>query len=405
MPTATQTVSAGTPVLQAQATPPAADADAAPPIEAEATPVTIEGAPREWRAVGVAVVVLAAVAAIALLRWAEAFFVPFIAGILIAYALRPVVALLERFRLPRVLSASAVLVLVVAGLGGGIYALGDDFERAMATLPDAARKIRLVLEQSRRDPRSPIAHVQEAAKELEKAASDQPAPKRPAPAPPARVDELGVGTQMQQFVLKQATSALAVLVEIGLAVLLAFFVLLAGDSFRRKLMHFVGPSLARKRMTIEMLQEIDRHVQRYISVTMVTNIAIGCAVALLAAAVGLDHAVSWGVAAGLLHLVPYVGAAVAAAALAAGGLVQFGTLPSAAVLGAGTLVLAAAIGMIFQTWLQSRASHVNAVALFVGLLFFGWLWGGWGLVLGAPLIAIAKTIADRVAEPLGDLLA
>ena len=219
------------------------------------------------------------------------------------------------------------------------------------------------------------------------------------------MDELGVGTQMQQFVLKQATSALAVLVEIGLAVLLAFFVLLAGDSFRRKLMHFVGPSLARKRMTIEMLQEIDRHVQRYISVTMVTNIAIGCAVALLAAAVGLDHAVSWGVAAGLLHLVPYVGAAVAAAALAAGGLVQFGTLPSAAVLGAGTLVLAAAIGMIFQTWLQSRASHVNAVALFVGLLFFGWLWGGWGLVLGAPLIAIAKTIADRVAEPLGDLLA
>ena len=405
MPTATQTVSAGTPVLQAQATPPAADADAAPPIEAEATPVAIEGVPREWRAVGVAVVVLAAVAAIALLRWAEAFFVPFIAGILIAYALRPVVALLERFRLPRVLSASAVLVLVVAGLGGGIYALGDDFERAMATLPDAARKIRLVLEQSRRDPRSPIAHVQEAAKELEKAASDQPAPKRPAPAPPARVDELGVGTQMQQFVLKQATSALAVLVEIGLAVLLAFFVLLAGDSFRRKLMHVVGPSLARKRMTIEMLQEIDRHVQRYISVTMVTNIAIGCAVALLAAAVGLDHAVSWGVAAGLLHLVPYVGAAVAAVALAAGGLVQFGTLPSAAVLGAGTLVLAAAIGMIFQTWLQSRASHVNAVALFVGLLFFGWLWGGWGLVLGAPLIAIAKTIADRVAEPLGDLLA
>jgi predicted PurR-regulated permease PerM len=405
MPTATQTVSPETPVLQAQATPPAADADAAPPIEAEATPVAIEGAPREWRAVGVAVVVLAAVAAIALLRWAEAFFIPFVAGILIAYALRPIVAALDRLGLPRILSASVVLVLVVAGLGGGIYALGDDFERAMATLPDAARKIRLVLEQSRRDPRSPIAHVQEAAKELEKAASDQPAPKRPAPAPPARVDELGVGTQMQQFVLKQATSALAVLVEIGLAVLLAFFVLLAGDSFRRKLMHFVGPSLARKRMTIEMLQEIDRHVQRYISVTMVTNIAIGCAVALLAAAVGLDHAVSWGVAAGLLHLVPYVGAAVAAAALAAGGLVQFGTLPSAAVLGAGTLVLAAAIGMIFQTWLQSRASHVNAVALFVGLLFFGWLWGGWGLVLGAPLIAIAKTIADRVAEPLGDLLA
>ena len=400
-PPASSTTSAS----QAEAAARAADADAAPANEAETTPVAIESTPREWRAVRIAVVVLAVVAVVALLRWAEAFFIPLVAGILIAYALRPLVTLLERVSLPRVLSASVVLVLVVAGLGGGIYALGDDFERAMATLPDAARKIRLVLEQSRRDQRSPIAHVQAAAKELEKAASDEPPPKRPAPAPPARADEPGITTQVLQFVLKQAASALAVLLEIGLAVLLAFFLLLAGDSFRRKLMHFVGPSLARKRMTMEVLQEIDTHVQRYMFVTMVTNVAIACAVALLAAAVGLDHAVSWGVAAGLLHLVPYVGAAVAAATLAVGGLVQFGTLGSAALLGAGTLVLAAAIGMVFQTWLQSRASHVNAVAVFVGLLFFGWLWGGWGLVLGAPLISIAKTIADRVAEPVGDLLA
>ena len=102
---------------------------------------------------------------------------------------------------------------------------------------------------------------------------------------------------------------------------------------------------------------------------------------------------------------PYVGAGVAAAALAVGGLLQFGTPASAVLLGAGTLAIAAAIGVVFQTWLQSRASHVNAVAVFIGLLFFGWLWGAWGLVLGAPLISIAKTIADRVAPPLGELLA
>jgi predicted PurR-regulated permease PerM len=125
----------------------------------------------------------------------------------------------------------------------------------------------------------------------------------------------------------------------------------------------------------------------------------------LAAAFGLDNPVAWGIAAGLLHLVPYAGAALAAVALAIGGLLQFGTPASAALLGAGTLVIAVAIGMVFQTWLQSRASQVNAVAVFVGLLFFGWLWGAWGLVLGAPLISIAKTIADRVAAPLGDLFA
>jgi predicted PurR-regulated permease PerM len=378
-----------------------------PPLRAPApAPAVAQRAPRQGRAVAVAIVLLAAIGVVALLRWAEAFFIPCVAGILLAYALRPVVVALERLRLPRSLSVSAVLILVVAALCGGIYALSDDFERAVATLPDAARKIRLVLEEGRREQRGPIAHVQQAAKELEQAAVEQPGPK-PAAArrPAAPAAEPGVAVHVQQFVLRQAASALAVLSQLGLAVLLAFFLLLAGDSFRRKLMHLVGPSVARKRMTIEMLEEIDGHVQRYMFVTMVTNLAIAVAVMALAAAFGLDNPVAWGVAAGLLHLVPYVGAALAAAALAVGGLLQFGTPASAALLGTGTLLIAVAIGMVFQTWLQSRASQINAVAVFVGLLFFGWLWGAWGLVLGAPLISIAKTIADRVAAPIGDLLA
>jgi len=148
-------------------------------------------------------------------------------------------------------------------------------------------------------------------------------------------------------VLKQAASALVVLSELGLAVLLAFFLLLAGDSFRRKLMHLVGPSLARKRMTIEMLEEIDTHVQRYMFVTMITNVAVALGVAALAAAFGLENPLSWGIAAGLLHLVPYAGAAVAAAALAIAGLLQLDTPASAALLGIGTLLIAAVIGGVF----------------------------------------------------------
>ncbi len=377
-----------------------------PGAEGPTEPAAAEAAQRirYRRAAGTAVGVIAAIAVIGLLRWAAAFFIPFVAGLLIAYALRPIVEALERLRLPRTLSASLVLILVVAALGGGIYTLSDDFERAVATLPDAARKIRIAAEHSGRQQSSPIAHVQEAAKELEQAAAadskPRPAPRRPA----ASLGETGIALQLQQYVLRQAASALGVVAEIGLAILLAFFVLLAGDSFRRKLMQLVGPSLARKRMTLEVLQEIDVQVQRYMFVTLVTNVTVAVAVAALAAAVGLDEPAAWGIAAGLLHLVPYAGAVLAAIALAVGGLLQLGSLTAAVLLGLGTLLVVATIGVLFQTWLQSRASRVNAVAVFVGLLFFGWLWGAWGLVLGAPLIAIAKTVADRIAEPVGTLL-
>jgi len=61
---------------------------------------------------------------------------------------------------------------------------------------------------------------------------------------------------------------------------------------------------------------------------------------------------------------------------------------------------------VVMTWLQSRIAHVNAAVVFIGLLFFGWLWGAWGLLLGAPLLAVAKVICDRVGplKPVSELL-
>jgi predicted PurR-regulated permease PerM len=363
---------------------------------------------RRWRTVEVALVVLATIAVIVVLRWADDFFIPVVAGIFIAYALRPVVDALERVRLPRAISATAVVLLLVTMLSAGIYALQDDASRAIATLPDAARKMRLAIEDNTRSRSSPIAHVQEAAKELEKAAEVPAGPKQgpasKAVAAPVASPGLALANTIQQWLLKQAADVLAGVAALGLALLAAYFLLLSDDRFKRKLMQFVGPSLARKRMTLEMLEEIDRHVQRYMFVTMVTNVAVAAAVAALATAMELEDAASWGVAAGLMHFVPYLGAGLAAAALAVAGFLQFGTASAAALLGIGTLAIAVIIGMVFQTWLQSRASQINAVAVFVGLLFFGWLWGAWGLVLSAPLLAVAKTIFDRVAPPLGNLL-
>ena len=360
---------------------------------------------RAWRPAEVALVALAAIAVVALLRWAEHFFIPLVAGILIAYALRPIVGAVERLRVPRPVSAAAALVLLVAAVGAGGYALEDDFARAIAALPDAARKIRVAVVRSERARPGPIAHVQEAAKELEKAATEPVSTARPAPKPPvAVIAKPGVATRVQAFVLKQAASAVGAVAQLGLAALLAFFLLVAGDAFRRNLMRAVGPSLARKRTMIEVLEEIDRQVQRYMFVTLVTNVTIAAAIGVFAAAVGLDNPASWGIAAGILHLVPYIGAGVAAAAIAVAAFLQFETAASAVSLGIGTVAIAVAIGMVFQTWLQSRASRINAAVTFVGLLFFGWLWGAWGLVLGAPLVGVTKTIADRVAEPVGTLL-
>jgi predicted PurR-regulated permease PerM len=95
-----------------------------------------------------------------------------------------------------------------------------------------------------------------------------------------------------------------------------------------------------------------------------------------------------------------------AIASAVAAFMQFGTAVKAVTVAGVSLLVATAVGSLLMTWLQSRFARVNAAVLFIALLFFGWLWGIWGLLLGAPLVAIAKVICDRVdsLKPVGELL-
>jgi predicted PurR-regulated permease PerM len=356
--------------------------------------------PRRWRPADHALVVLAAAAAVASLALARDFLIPLAVGILAAYALRPVVAGLERLRVPRAAGAAAVLLALTVLAGAGGYSLRDDANDAIRALPEAARKLRSALRTATGAQAGPIAQVQRAANELERAAAE--ATGGPAPRPPA--NDQSLAREARRFLLEWTSGALAVAGQLAVAALLAFLLLAAGDSFRRKLMHFAGPSLARKRVTIGVLDEIDAQIQRYMLVTVATNAAIAAAVAALCAVLGLENALMWGVAAGVLHFVPFAGAAAAAAGVALAGFLQLGTLGAASALALGTLAIATALGIVGQTWLQGRASQLNAVAIIVGLMFWGWLWGAWGLVLAVPLVAAVKAIADRVAPPLGALL-
>jgi predicted PurR-regulated permease PerM len=115
---------------------------------------------------------------------------------------------------------------------------------------------------------------------------------------------------------------------------------------------------------------------------------------------------AWGVTAGLLHFIPYLGPALFAIAGGVAAFLQFGSPLYAITVAGMSLLIATAVGLVFMTWLQGRFARVNTAVLFIALLFFGWLWGAWGLLLGAPLVAVVKTVCDRVEilKPVGGLL-
>jgi predicted PurR-regulated permease PerM len=147
-----------------------------------------------------------------------------------------------------------------------------------------------------------------------------------------------------------------------------------------------------------MLNEIDAHIQRYLQVTIATNVLIGLVTWGVLAALGVERALLLGAVAGLFHIIPYAGAALAATAAAVVAMLQFSDLWQVGMVVASVLGIATVIGLGVNTWLQAYTLRMNSAVVIVGLLFFGWLWGAWGLFLAVPLLAVLKTVADRIPQ-------
>ena len=349
--------------------------------------------------------ILAVIAFVAALYLARAFFVPLLIGIIVSYTLSPVVDWLKKCHLPRPAGAALVLVVLVGSLSWIAFSLGDDAAVMIDKFPEAARKLRENLSEARISGPTALQNMQETAKQLEGAASDVGAK------PGAHVVAVAVQASeptawLRDYALAQSALLFTVVAQAPIVLLLAYFLLASGAHFRLKLVQLVGPSLSRKKDAVRILEEVDVQIQRYLLSMLVSNALVGVGTWLAFGALGMEQAGVWGVIAGVLHFVPYLGPASVAFAGGMAGFVQFGSLLHALAIAGASLLIAIAVGLGFATWLQSRFAGVNAAVLFIALLFFGWLWGVWGLLLGGPLVAIAKVICDRVEslKPLGELL-
>ncbi len=375
----------------------------APDTAVAAAEFVARGDRRRNTSMSLALAVLAAIALVAALYLARGFFVPLLIGILASYALRPVVDWLEARHVPRPAGAALALIALVGGLSWVGYSLSDDTAAMIEKLPEAARKLRQSMSDARAGGKTPLQNIQEAASEIEGATAEA-ALKPGRRAAVVRAPEPSVW--LRDYALAQSRLLISVAAQAPIVLLLAYFLLASGVHFRRKLVQVVGPSLSRKKDAVRILEEIDAQIQRYLLVMLLSNTLVAIGTWLAFEALGMEHAGVWGVAAGVLHFIPYLGSALMVLASGVAAFLQFGSALHALAVPGAALLVAGAIGHVFMTWLQSRAARVNAAVLFIALLFFGWLWGVWGLLLGAPLLAIVKVVCDRVdaLKPVGDLL-
>ena len=352
----------------------------------------------------VSLAVIAFLAGLFMLHWAKAVFIPFMVGLVFSYALSPIVNWLESRRIPRVLGAGVLLLALMGAIGSTAYSLSDEAAQLVDSLPAAVQKFRQTIKFRQGGAGNPLESVQKAAAQIEQAAQESSVASTSRGL--TRVVIEPAGFNIKDY-LWTGTIGLATLAgQTTVVIFLTYFLMVSGNTFRRKLIKLAGPSLSSKKITLHALDEITGQIQRYLQVQLATSALVGVLTGLALWGLGLENAAVWGIASAVLNLVPYVGSIVMAVLSGGVAFLQFGSSNMAMLVVGASLVIHTIVGNLITPWLTGRASRMNPVAVFVGLLAWGWLWGVWGLLLGMPILMIVKSVCDRIDDlkPISEFL-
>jgi predicted PurR-regulated permease PerM len=294
----------------------------------------------------------------------------------------------------------------MGSIGFAGFTLRGQVQSIISKLPEVSTKLTSAFATKRGDPLTNIQKVQIAATQVETATNsvaNAVAPKKN-PTMHVVIDEHKF--KIGDFLWRGSLGIFGFVGEVITMAFLAYFLLLSGDTFKRKLVRLTGPSLSQKKITVNILEDINNSIQRYMFMLLVTNIMVGLAMWITLRVLGLENAGAWAVASGFLHVVPYFGPVVTAIATGIAAYMQFDSVFMAVLVAGATMLIATIVGVFLTTWMTGRIAKMNSAAVFISLLFFTWLWGVWGMLLGIPIIVIIKVVCVHIEsfQPVAEIL-
>ena len=348
----------------------------------------------------IALVVIAFGVVVFLLQHMQTFFAPMAFGLLLFYALDPAVDKMEQIRIPRWIGAALVLALTFGTIGFGAYMLQDQALTAINQLPNGARRVTELLARDRRAAPGPLQKVEQAAAELQKSDTAKPAPGV------VRVQVEEPRVTATGLLWSGSIGAVYAFNQLIMILFLTYFILLSDKMLRRKFVELAGPRLSQKKVTVEIIDSIASQIGRFLLVQVFTSVVVGLATWAALRYIGLEQAPLWGLLAGIFNSIPYYGPLIVSAGLSMVAFLQFGTAKMALVVAGVSMVVTSLEGWLLTPLLMGRVASMNRVAVFVGLLFWSWAWGVWGMLLAVPMMMSIKVICDHVDElkPIGRFL-
>ena len=304
---------------------------------------------------------------------------PIVIAFVLMLVLQPAMRALENLQIPHVVAALLLICLLFGAFAGIVTVLSGPLSNWVQHLPEGLPKLQERLSFLS----EPIAAFQRLAARVQALIHIA------GPSPmPVTMDGSALGDRLL-YGTRYFVSG------VGQTVLVLFFLLVAGDTFLRRLVEIL-PRFRTKRQAVEIWQQIERDVSAYLATITIMNAGVGIATGIVAAFCGLGDPLLWGTVAFLLNYVPILGPIVGVIVFLLAGLLAIDTLwlaflPAGLYLGIHLLE-----GEAITPVLLARRFTINPVLVIISLIFWYWMWGVPGAILATPMLAITKIVCDRV---------
>ncbi|MDT8386560.1 MAG: AI-2E family transporter [Thiogranum sp.] len=332
---------------------------------------------RQMRMVMVSLLVLALLAALYVGR---PVLLPMAMALLLSFLLRPVVRRLARWHVPLPLSSVLLVLLIASALAVSILSLREPASQWLLEAPRALQQLQYRIDgltQSMED-------VKAAAAEMEKLGQigDESS------APTVTLEQSGFNERLLLH-----TGELVV--GIFTTLILLFFILGWGERLYRNVISSL-PHFHEQRQVVEIAQEIEEAIARYLATITVINLLLGAVVAAVMYLIGMPNPVLWGVVTALLNYMPYLGPAVTAVILGMVALLTYPSIGQALLVPVLFLSITSLEGYVITPMAVGTRLTLNPLLIFVSLMFWFWLWGIVGALLTVPILVCVKVTLERV---------
>ena len=312
--------------------------------------------------------------------YASSVVITLICSILIASVLDPGVRLMENYRVPRWLASLIMVLLMLTVAYLVIYVIYDRSQAFYDSMPRLMQRLKQV-----------TAHIQLTAHNIQQSTQTIMPPSQESNLPTVRLQQ---ESPYEQFLLRGIGSVYAFMVTVMFIPFLVFFMLTSKNRLWEVSLNLFP--IKRRQQAEDVIHAIARMLRQFVVGNLFVGLISACIITPVFALIHLQYALLMGPLAALLSLVPYIGVALGILPPLMVGLMQYDTTGPFIAIGVSVAVVHFVAVNVLTPKLVGQRVNLNALSVTIAMMFWSWLWGGFGLILAVPITAAIKAVCDNV---------